>query len=37
MDGDVGLVVFRGQPGPGGELFGSAESTDVADVRDHRG
>jgi hypothetical protein len=33
----VGLAVSRGQPGPAGQLGGSAEATDVADLSDeHR-
>jgi hypothetical protein len=38
VHGGVGLVVFRGQPGPGGQLLGSVEAGDVADLGDeHRG
>jgi hypothetical protein len=35
--GRVGFAVARGQPGPAGQLGGSAEATDVADLSDeHR-
>ena len=38
VHGGVGLVVFRGQPGPGGQLLRAAEAGDVADLGDeHRG
>src|ERR671911_499498 len=34
VHGGVGLVVFWGQPGPGGQLLGLAEAGDVADFGD---
>jgi hypothetical protein len=38
VHGGVGLVVAWGQPGPAGQLRGSGEATDVADLGDeHRG
>ena len=37
MDGGVGLMVFRGQPGPRRQLLRRAETGDVADLGDeHR-
>ena len=37
VHGGVGLVVFRGQPGPRGQLLGLAEAGDVADLGDEHG
>jgi len=34
VHGGVGLVVFGGQPGPRGQLFGPPEASDVADLGD---